>query len=44
MGLGKIFQNCKEFKNKVFQIVLIVIIKNENLYIKEFSTLFFYRY
>jgi len=37
----QIFQNCKEFKKKVHKIVLIVIIKNENLYIKEFVQHYF---
>ena len=31
-----ILNKCKEYKIKIFKLVLIVIIKNENLYIKEF--------
>ena len=33
---------CNEYKIKVIKIVLVVIIKNENLYIKEFIDHYFF--
>jgi hypothetical protein len=39
----QIFINfCNEYKTKVIKIVLVVIIKNENLYIKEFIDHYFF--
>ena len=39
----KIFPNiCKEYRKKIFKFLLIVIIKNENLYIREFIEHYFF--